>query len=124
MAAAAASPAPSGPGSAFVSAPTSAPPTMSDPLQTAAANALAPFVALASAAGSPRVAADLISRATAAPGTYFFAELYETANVRRLGGAGGGEDDGEGLDAHRRWFRMLEIFCWGVWADYEREEGV
>ena len=88
----------------------SSPPNKMDFQQTSALNALAPFLALAPSAASPRAAADLILQATSAPHTYIFAELLEAPNVQNL------------RNAERqwsRWLRVLEIFCWGTWAEYQ-----
>ena len=83
-----------------------------DPLQAPALNALEPFLALCPSATSPRAAADLISRAIAAQGTFVFAELLNAPNIQALGQAG--------VDAqHARWLAALEIFSWGTWADYQ-----
>ena len=80
-----------------------------DPLQTSALNALAPFLALAPTATSPRAAADLVSQAVAAPGTYVFAELLQAPNVQKL----------QEVDApYHGWYRILELFCWGTWSEY------
>ena len=81
-----------------------------DPLQSSALDALAPFLALASSATSPRAAADLISQAVAAPQTYVFAELLQTPNIQALH---------EAEEQWSRWLRVLEIFCWGTFAEYQ-----
>jgi hypothetical protein len=81
-----------------------------DPLQTSALNALAPFLALAPSATSPRAAADLIGQAIAAPGTYVFAELLSTPNIHALSSAEA---------PFQRWYAALEIFCWGTWGEYQ-----
>ena len=81
-----------------------------DPHQTSALNALAPFLALAPSATSPRAAADLISQATSAPNTYVFAELLQAPQIQHL-------RDAEPTWA--RWLRVLELFCWGTWAEYQ-----
>ncbi|KAI4156070.1 MAG: hypothetical protein LQ340_000558, partial [Diploschistes diacapsis] len=81
-----------------------------DPQQTAALNALEPFIALSSSATSSRAAAELISQAVGAPNTYVFAELLQTPNIQALRNAEA---------QHARWLRLLEIFCWGTWADYQ-----
>ena len=81
-----------------------------DPNQTSALNALAPFLALAPSATSPRAAADLISRATSAPNTYVFAELLQTRQIQALRTA---------EPQWARWLRALELFCWGTWSEYQ-----
>ncbi|MCJ1442897.1 MAG: hypothetical protein MMC23_003394 [Stictis urceolatum] len=81
-----------------------------DPLQTSALNALAPFLALATAATSPRAASDLISQATSASNTYVFAELLQAPNIQSLRNA---------EPQHGRWLKVLEIFAWGNWAEYQ-----
>ncbi|KAI9682236.1 MAG: hypothetical protein M1817_000290 [Caeruleum heppii] len=84
-----------------------------DPLQTRALDALAPFLALSKTANSPRAAADLITRATSARNTYIFAELLATPNVQGLRAA---EDP-----ALARYLRVLELFAWGTWAEYQAD---
>jgi COP9 signalosome complex subunit 7 len=82
-----------------------------DPSSSRALSALEPFIALAKTANSPIAASDLITRATSHPQTYVFAELLETRNIQALRNA---EDP-----KHRAYLTLLEIFCWGTWADYE-----
>jgi COP9 signalosome complex subunit 7 len=77
--------------------------------QSRAINSLAPFLALAKSANSPRAAADLVAQATAAPSTYIFAELLEQPNVKALANA-------EKYNGH---LKLLEIFAWGTWEDYK-----
>ena len=82
-----------------------------DPPQQRALSAFEPYILLSKSANSPRVAADLITQATSAPGTFVFAELYWTPNIQALKGA-----------EEERWrchLKLLEIFCWGTWKDYE-----
>ena len=81
-----------------------------DPHQTSALNALASFVALAPSATSPRAAADIISQATSAPQAYVFAELLQTPQIQALQNA---------ESQWARWLRVLSIFCWGTWAEYQ-----
>ena len=81
-----------------------------DPYQTSALNALAPFLALAPSATSPRAAADLVQRATSAPHAYVFAELLQTPQIQALRTA---------EPQWARWLRVLELFCWGTWAEYQ-----
>lgn len=52
--------------------------------QTRALNALAPYLALAKSATSPRAAADLITQATSAANTYVFAELLAQPNIQKI----------------------------------------
>lgn len=77
--------------------------------QSRAVNSLAPFLALAKSANSPRAAADLINQATAASNTYVFAELLEQPNVKALKAA-------EQYAGH---YQLLEIFAWGTWESYK-----
>ncbi|KAJ3019084.1 COP9 signalosome complex subunit 7a [Thoreauomyces humboldtii] len=67
---------------------------------------LEPFVLLAkSAKGAACV--QLVQDATAAPGVYVFSELLETPSVRELS------------NTHQPYFRLLEIFAYGTFADYK-----
>jgi COP9 signalosome complex subunit 7 len=84
-----------------------------DPQQTVALNALAPYLALSTSAGSPRAASDLIAQAISAPNTFIFAELLSTPNIQALRNA---------EPQSSRWLRVLEIFCWGTWSDYSCKE--
>ncbi|KAF2093484.1 PCI-domain-containing protein, partial [Rhizodiscina lignyota] len=77
--------------------------------QTRALNALEPFVVLSKSATSPRAASDLITQATSAPNTYVFAELLQTPNIQALRDA----------PEHAKYLKLLEIFSWGTWADYQ-----
>ena len=81
-----------------------------DPYQTSALNALAPFLALAPSATSPRAAADLISQATSAPNAYVFAELLQAPHIQALRSA---------EQQWARWLHVLELFCWSTWAEYQ-----
>ena len=83
-----------------------------DPLQTAALNALAPYLALCASANSPAAASTCISQAISAPNTYVFAELLSNPNIQALRSAD---------LQHARWLRVLEIFSWGTWSDYQCE---
>lgn len=76
--------------------------------QTKALNALEPFVALTKSATAPRAAADLVTRATSASGTYVFAELLETPQIQALA---------ESPD-HASYLTLLQIFSYGTYADY------
>lgn len=77
--------------------------------QSRAINALAPFVALAKSANSPRAAADLVQQATSAPNTYVFAELLQQPNIRALAD---NEQFGPTLT-------LLQTFAWGTWETYK-----
>jgi len=76
--------------------------------QSRALNALAPFIALAKSANSPRAAADLIAQATSAPNTYVFAELLQQPNIQALAGH----------EQHGGSYELLKIFAWGTWENY------
>jgi len=69
--------------------------------------ALQPFVMLAKNA-TGRAAADLVMRATQAPGTYVFSELLECPGVQALA------SNPDGLP----YFELLRIFAYGSLADY------
>ena len=77
--------------------------------QQRAINALEPFLALSKTATSARAAADLVTKATSAPNTYVFAELLHTPSVSAL------RDSPE----YASYYKLLEIFAWGTWADYK-----
>ncbi|KAH9823745.1 COP9 signalosome complex subunit 7-like [Teratosphaeria destructans] len=77
--------------------------------QSRALNALAPFLALAKSATSPRAAADLISQATSAPNTYVFAELLQQPNIQSL----------EGNEQYGASHDLLKTFAWGTWESYK-----
>lgn len=81
--------------------------------QSRALNALAPFLALAKSATSPRAAADLITQATSAPNTYVFAELVQQPNIRSLAAD-------QQYGAH---YRLLKTFAWGTWETYKSASG-
>jgi COP9 signalosome complex subunit 7 len=76
--------------------------------QSRALNALAPFLALAKSANSPRAASDLITQATSSPNTYVFAELLQQPNIRKLA-------SDEQYGSH---FTLLETFAYGTWESY------
>ena len=78
--------------------------------QQRSAAALEPFLALAPSATSPRAAAELITRATGAPHAYSFAELLQKPNIQKLRTAES--------EQHRAHLKLLEIFTWGTWQDY------
>jgi COP9 signalosome complex subunit 7 len=77
--------------------------------QSVALNALAPYLALAKSATSPRAAADLIAQATSAQNTYVFAELMRQPNIQAL-------KDQEQFGGS---YELLKIFAWGTWEDYK-----
>jgi len=77
--------------------------------QQRAINALEPFLALSKSATSPRAAADLIKQATSVPNTFVFAELLHTPNIHAL----------QNTPDHASHHKLLEIFAWGTWADYQ-----
>lgn len=77
--------------------------------QSRALNALAPFLALAKSATSPRAASDLVTQATSAPNTYVFAELLQQPNIRKLAAD-------EQYASH---LTLLETFAWGTWDSYK-----
>lgn len=69
-----------------------------------------PFLALTKTATSPRAAADLISRATAAPNTYIFAELLAQPNIAALASS----PDPEAV----AWHTHLQLFSSGLYSTY------
>ncbi|KAI1871988.1 uncharacterized protein JN550_004191 [Neoarthrinium moseri] len=73
-----------------------------------ALNALEPFLALTKSATSTRAAADLVTRATSAQGTYVFAELLQAPQIQALAQS----------PEHAPYFTQLEIFSYGTYADY------
>jgi len=77
--------------------------------QSRAINALAPFLALAKSATSPRAAADLVFQATSAQNTYVFAELLQTPAIQKL------QQDAQ----YAGHYKLLEIFAWGTWQEYQ-----
>ncbi|KAI6908271.1 hypothetical protein KC318_g2250 [Hortaea werneckii] len=82
--------------------------------QSRALNALAPFLALAKSATSPRAAADLVTQATAAPNTYVFAELLQHPQIQALAGH-------EQFGGH---YELLKLFAWGTWEEYSAAQGL
>ncbi|RAL59911.1 hypothetical protein DID88_000538 [Monilinia fructigena] len=77
--------------------------------QIKALNALEPFLALTKSATSPRAVIDLITRATAAPGTYIFTELLLTPQIQALS---------TGTPEQAAYLTLLEIFSYGTYIDY------
>jgi COP9 signalosome complex subunit 7 len=78
--------------------------------QQRALNALEPFLALSKSATSPRAAVDLVNQATSAPNAFVFAELLHTPNINAL----------KSSPDHSSHYKLLEIFAWGTWQDYQR----
>ena len=76
--------------------------------QSLALNALAPYLALAKSATSPRAAADLITQATSAQNTYVFAELLHQPNVQAL----------QNHEQYGSSYELLKTFAWGTWEEY------
>ena len=76
--------------------------------QQRALDALAPYIALAKSATSPRAAADLVTQATSAPNTYVFAELLQTPQIQSL----------QHSPEHDPFLMQLEIFTWGTYKQY------
>lgn len=70
--------------------------------------ALQPFLLLAKSAKG-RAAADLVLQATQAPDAYVFSELLTHPNIAALNES----DDG------KPYYRLLEIFAYGTWGDYQ-----
>ncbi|KAF5026567.1 hypothetical protein F66182_1356 [Fusarium sp. NRRL 66182] len=81
--------------------------------QTKALNALEPFLALSKSATSPRAAADLITRATSAPNTFFFSDLLQTPTVQNLA-------DSEYV-SH---LKLLQMFAYGTYSSYKSTQGL
>jgi len=79
--------------------------------QSRAINALAPFLALAKSATSPRAAADLVMQATSAQNTYVFAELLQTPAIQNI------QQDAQ----YAGHYKLLEVFAWGTWQEYQCE---
>ena len=77
--------------------------------QSRALNALAPFLALAKSATSPRASADLVTQATSAQNTYVFAELLQQPNVQAL----------KGNEQYGNFYDLLTVFAWGTWEGYK-----
>ncbi|TKA66783.1 hypothetical protein B0A55_10501 [Friedmanniomyces simplex] len=82
--------------------------------QSRALNALAPYVALAKSANSPRAAADLVTQATSANNTYVFAELLQQPNVQALAGQ----------EQYGAFHELLKVFAWGTWESYKATQGL
>ncbi|GAA5908440.1 hypothetical protein JCM8208_006196 [Rhodotorula glutinis] len=69
---------------------------------------LEPFLLLAKSARGAG-AASLVSQAVGAPGVYVFAELLDQPSIRDLANH----------EQHAQQHRLLELFAFGTWADYE-----
>lgn len=82
--------------------------------QSKAINALAPFIALAKSANSPRAAADLINQATSAANTFVFAELLQQPNIQALAGN----------EQYASSLTLLQTFAWGTWKSYTATPGL
>ncbi|GAA5930749.1 hypothetical protein JCM3775_003856 [Rhodotorula graminis] len=69
---------------------------------------LEPYLLLAKSARGAG-AANLVSQAVAAPGVYVFGELLDQPSIRDLANH----------EQHAQQHRLLELFAFGTWADYE-----
>ncbi|KPV73530.1 uncharacterized protein RHOBADRAFT_38090, partial [Rhodotorula graminis WP1] len=67
-----------------------------------------PYLLLAKSARGAG-AANLVSQAVAAPGVYVFGELLDQPSIRDLANH----------EQHAQQHRLLELFAFGTWADYE-----
>ncbi|RMZ77528.1 hypothetical protein DV737_g4312, partial [Chaetothyriales sp. CBS 132003] len=85
-----------------------------DHTQAKAVAALQPFVHLAATSknASARVLADLITRATSAPGTYVFTELLQIPAIQSLRAP-------DTPAEYRAYLTVLELFSWGTYAEYK-----
>ena len=110
---------------------------------------LDPFILLARSARG-RAAAELVLKATAAPGVFVFGELLDEPNVAEVGGGGRGGGGEKGIRPMpppppltvdppdllsplcpfqlkngdlAPYHAMLELFAYGTWADYRGEAG-
>ncbi|OKL60234.1 COP9 signalosome complex subunit 7 [Talaromyces atroroseus] len=90
-----------------------------DQAQSRALEALQPFIHLttSSTASSPRFVANIIANATSNPNTYVFAELLETPAVQALRSS-------ETPEEFRGYLKLLEIFAWGTWQEYQETAGL
>lgn len=71
-------------------------------------------MALSKSASSPRAAADLIVRATSAPNTFIFSELYQTQQIQALASS-------EEFSSH---LALLQVFCYGTYESYHATPGL
>lgn len=78
--------------------------------------ALQPFVHLANTTKAPshRFIADLITRATSAPGTFVFTELLQLPAIQSLRAA-------DTAPEYRAYLSLLEQFSWGTIEEYNSE---
>ena len=85
-----------------------------DQAQTRALSALQPFIhlALTTSSPTPRFLADLITRATSAPGTYIFTELLQTPAIQSLRSA-------DTPPEFQAYLTVLEIFSYGTFEEYK-----
>jgi COP9 signalosome complex subunit 7 len=85
-----------------------------DQAQTRALSSLQPFIhlALTTSSPTPRFLADLITRATSAPGTYIFTELLQTPAIQSLRSA-------DTPPEFQAYLTILEIFSYGTFEEYK-----
>ncbi|KAH8766743.1 hypothetical protein F5883DRAFT_495771 [Diaporthe sp. PMI_573] len=76
--------------------------------QTKALNALEPFLALTKSANSPKAAADLITHATSAQGTYIFTDLLASPSIQALASS----------PEYQPYLTQLRIFSNGLYSTY------
>ena len=88
-----------------------------DQAQARALSALQPFIHLAITTSSPtpRFLADLIARATSAPGTYIFTELLQLPAIQSLRSA-------ETPPEFQAYLTLLEIFSYGTFDEYKSKQ--
>lgn len=67
-----------------------------------------PFLALTKSANSPKAAADLITHATKAPGTYIFTELLASPSIQALAGS----------PEYQPYLTQLQLFSNGLYSTY------
>lgn len=67
-----------------------------------------PFLALTKSANSPKAAADLITHATSAQGTYIFTELLASPSIQALAGS----------PEYRPYLTQLQLFSNGLYSTY------
>jgi COP9 signalosome complex subunit 7 len=87
-----------------------------DQAHTRALAALQPFMhlALTTPSPTPRFVADLIVRATSAPGTFIFTELLQTPAIQSLRSA-------DTPPEFQAYLTHLEIFSYGTFDEYQSE---
>jgi COP9 signalosome complex subunit 7 len=76
--------------------------------QARARDALEQYILLSKNA-PPRAAAELVLQATSAAGVFVFTELMIKPSIQAL-------KDSADYSSH---WKLLEIFAWGTWKDYE-----